>query len=368
MTNQKFTILAVVAAAVLGAGIWLGAHRASQQSVGGEGALLGDLKAKLGDVTEIRLSRGDGSKVTLRRGDGGWSVAERNFPADAQRVRELALNLASLEVLERKTSDPANYAKLGVEATESPTASGTLVDVVAGEKTWSLIVGKPAEGRAVYIREPKSAASALAQPLLTVDPDAKRWIDRQLTDIASAEVRDIAVTPTKGAAYTLTRANRGDDDLTLSPVPKGRAPASGFSLNGQAEALTAFNFDDVHALPSPAPTTTDRAVYRTFDGQVIEFNGRRAADKAIVTVSVRREPVAPDVAATPAATPATAAAPDAKPQAAKPEPKVEEAKPSAKTVERLSARAQGVEFEIPAYKYDSIFKPQEDLLEPVAKK
>jgi hypothetical protein len=361
VTPRKLAILGAVAAVVLGAGIWLGAHRDSQQSVDGDGALFGDLKQKLGDVTEIRLSKGDGSKVTLRRGDGGWTVVERNFPADAQRVRELALNLAALEVVERKTSDPANYAKLGVEAPDAPTAASTLVEVVAGEKTWALIVGKAAQGRAVYIRQPKESASALAEPLLTVDPDQKRWIDRQLTDVASAEVHDISVTPTKGAAYTLTRANRGDNDLTLAPLPKGRTPASSFSLNGQAEALVAFNFDDVHPLPSPAPTATDRATYRTFDGQVIELNGRRTADKAYVTVSARRDPAL--AVRFPAEKPADPKPADAKSADAKPQA----AKPSATTVERLSARAQGVEFEIPAYKYDSIFKPQEELLEPAKK-
>jgi hypothetical protein len=381
VTRQKLTALAVIAAVVLGAGIWLGVHRDSQQSVGGDGALFGDLKAKLGDVTEIRLSRGDGSKVTLRRGDGGWTVVERNYPADAQRVRELALNLAALEIVERKTSDPANYAKLGVEAPDTPTATSTLVEVVAGEKTWSLIVGKSAQGQAVYIREPKDAASALAQPTLTVDPDQKRWIDRQLTDLASAEVHDISVTPTKGAAYTLTRANRGDNDLTLSPVPKGRSAASAFSLNGQADALVAFNFDDVHPLPNPPPSATDRAIYRTFDGQVIELNGRRTADKAFVTLSARRDPALaarfptgkPEETKPAEANPADAKAVDAKasePKAAAAKPdatKPEEPKPSATTVERLSARATGVEFEIPAYKYDSIFKAQEDLLEPATK-
>jgi hypothetical protein len=32
-------------------------------------------------------------------------------------------------------------------------------------------------------------------------------------------------------------------------------------------------------------------------------------------------------------------------------------------VERLAARATGVQYEIPAYKYDALFKPVEELLE-----
>jgi hypothetical protein len=31
--------------------------------------------------------------------------------------------------------------------------------------------------------------------------------------------------------------------------------------------------------------------------------------------------------------------------------------------ERLAARAQGLEFEIPLYKYETLFRKQEDLLE-----
>jgi hypothetical protein len=352
VSGRNLGVLAVVTAVVLGAAIWLSANRAAQRSATADGPLFADLKAKLGDVTEIRLSKGDGSKATLKRADAGWIVVERGYPADAQRVRELALNLATLEIVERKTSDPANYPTLGVESPDKPTATSTLVEVVAGDKTWSLIVGKPAQGRAVYVREPAADASALAQPLLTVDPDSKRWIDRQIADIAAAEVHDVAITPTKGAAYTLTKAQRTDPEFTLAPVPKGREAATSFTLNAVADALTAFNFDDVRKLPEPAPTMTHRAVYRTFDGQVLQIDGRREGDKAFVTVTARRDAaLAARFPAEKAAAPATPTAP-AEPQA------------SAKTVERLATRAAGLEFEIPGYKFDSIFKSQEDLLEP----
>jgi hypothetical protein len=95
--------------------------------------------------------------------------------------------------------------------------------VVSYTETWSLIVGKPAQGSAVYIRDPKEAASALAQPALTVDPDQKRWIDRQLTDIPGAEVHVITVTPTKGAAYT-TRSTTCCVSPACSAARSMRAP------------------------------------------------------------------------------------------------------------------------------------------------
>ncbi|MEO8016773.1 MAG: DUF4340 domain-containing protein, partial [Pseudomonadota bacterium] len=356
MNHKNFLLAAGTAALLLGSGVWLSMREASQQADLGGGIVFADLKPALGEVAEIRFSKGDGSRTTLRKDAAGWTVVERQYPADAARVRELALALANLKVVERKTSDPANYAKIGVETPDSPTAGSTLVEVVAGKKTWSLIVGKGAEGRAVYIRKPAEAASSLAQPLIAPDPDQKRWIDRLLTDIPGANVHDLAVKTGAGPAYLLTRAKRADPEFTLSPVPRGRKPVSNMALNGQADALGAFSFDDVRVLSSPATPPTDVATYRTFDGQVIEFGGHREGEKAFITISARRDP---KLAAQFAEAPATPAAVPATPAAAKP------VAPAAadQTVERLVARTKSMEFEIPAYKYEGIFKKPEDLLE-----
>ncbi len=375
MMRNRSLMLAAAAAVLLIAGLWLSLHRASEQADLGGGQVFADLTAALGEVTEIRLSRGDGSRTTLRKAAGGWTVVEREYPADSARVRDLALGLAGMKFIERKTSDPASYARLGVEAPDTPTATSTLVEVVAGDKKWALIVGKNAEGRAVYVRKPKEAASALVEPAITVEPDPKRWIDRALVDIPGASVHDISVKPAGGPSYLLTRAKRGDADLTLSPVPRGRSAASSMSLNGQADTLTAFSFDDMRAVPATPPAATDHATFRTFDGQVFEFAGRKEADKAWVTVTTTRDaalaaqfpappPAAPATPATPVATvPTTAATPPAT-TASTATPAPSPAKTPDQSAERLAARAKGLEFEIPLYKYETLFRKQEDLLEP----
>jgi len=388
MRNRTLT-LGVAAAVLLLAGTWVSLHHSQQQGGITHGSVFTDLGPAVGGITEVRLSKGDGSRTTLRTDGSGWTVVERQYPADAGRVRELVLGLVNMKNVEQKTSDPANYSKLGVEAPDAPSAASTLVEVVAGPKTWSLIVGKNADGRAQYVRKPKEAASALVEPAVAADPDQKRWLDRQLIDLPGTAVHDVSVKPAHGAAYSLARASRGDADVTLSPVPKGRNPASSMSLNGQAEALTAFNFDDVHAATEPAPKDPDHATFRTFDGQVFEFTGHKSGEKAFVSVNVSRDealakqfaeapaaPVAPAAAAAPAAGTAAAAASAPAPAATKPTatppasatpaaaPVAPAPNPAEQAMERLAARGKGVEFEIPLYKYESLFKPQEDLLEP----
>ena len=377
MIHKRSGLLAGAAVVLLVAGLWLSMHKSSVQGDLGGGSVFGDLGPAVGDVSEVRLSKGDGSRVTLRKAGDGWVVVERQYAADPSRVRELILNLTSLKIIERKTSDPANYPKLGVEDPDSPTATSTLLEVVGGAKTWALIVGKNAEGRAIYVRKPAEAASALAQPGLTVDPDPKRWLDRQITDLPGASIQEISVRPAAGPAYLLSRAARGDTDLSLSPVPKGRSAASSMAINGQADALTAFNFDDMRALPPSAAAPTDHATFRTFDGAVLEFAGRKQDNKAYVTVKASHDAAlaakfAAPPAAAPAATPVTpaadsAAAPAPGPAAGEP-PAVTPPAPADRTVDRLAERAKGIEYEIPLYKYESLFKPQEQLLAPKAAK
>lgn len=364
MNRKTLGILAGLTAVLLGSGVALLAHREHQQSEQPGTTLFPDLVSSLDAVSEIRLSKGDGSRTTLKKENGGWTVVERQYPADPARVRELLLGLTGMKLIEAKTSDPANYAKLGVEAPDSATAGSTLVEVVAGAKTWPLIVGHGAEGRSMYVRKPADKASALVEPTVSVDPDQKRWVDRQLTDIRGDTVHDISVRPASGPAYLLARARRGETDLALSPIPKGRNAASHMAINGQADALSAFNFDDVRAAPATAPASVDRATYRTFDGQVFEFTGHKESDKAFVAVTASRDAALaaqfPEAAAEKPAADAKAAplpAPAPAPAAAA------AAKPADHSVERLAARSKGLEYEVPLYKYESIFKPLEDLLE-----
>ena len=174
---------------LLAAGVWMShAPLEPAGATSGGASVFADLKPALGDIEEIRLSKGDGSRTTLQQGADGWTVVERQYPG--RRARACAssrwLSPASRSSNARPAIRLTTRSSASKRRTRRPPAS-TLVEVVAGKKTWSLIVGKGADGRAVYVRKPAEAASALAQPLITADPDQKRWIDRLLADLPGAE-------------------------------------------------------------------------------------------------------------------------------------------------------------------------------------
>jgi Domain of unknown function (DUF4340) len=328
MMSQRRVVYLFVAAIVVAAGaVWLSYAKRPQSNdtLAGKPVLEG-LQTALNDVTEIRIAKGDATHATLRKRDADWSVVEREYTADSGKVRKLLLDLGALQVVEEKTSDPANYARIGVEDVNSPKAAGTRIEVVTPKKVYSLIVGNTGNTKAAYVRVPGVAKSALASPQLAPEADPKRWLDRVVADIPESRVKEVTVTPAGGPAYSVSREKKEQNDFTVTNVPKGRELSSPGAGNPVSGDLTSLQLDDVrHAPPDGKPAAS--ATFHTFDGLELQVDGFLEGERHYLALTAR----------------STAKATEAEAQS-------------------LAARAQGWQFEIPAYKYDALFRPLEELL------
>jgi hypothetical protein len=328
MTARRVTLLLAAAVIVIVLAIWLSSKGHVEKTMQ-EGApiLTGLDKSAVNSVTELRLSKGDGTKTTLKKGSTDWMVAERDYPADSGKVRKLLLDLASLDVVEEKTRVAENYPTLGVEDINSDKATGTRVDAVTPTKTYSVIVGKSSGAKSGYVRVVNTPQSFLASPSITVDADPRRWLDHTLIDIQQERIKEVAVKPAEGPAYTATREKKEQPDFTVREVPKGRELSSPAAADPIAGSLGSVSLDDVQHLPPTPPTGVSHAIFTTFDGLKLDVAGRKDGTRTLVSF-------------TPSST-------------------AKETEAEAKTLE---TRLKGWEFEIPSYKYDGMFRPLEDLL------
>jgi Domain of unknown function (DUF4340) len=336
MSPRRVTLLLVAGIVVIVLAVWLSSSPHSEQgSAAGEPVLPGLDRGTVNSVTEVRLSKADSTQTTLKKGAADWSVAERGYPADSGKVRKLLLELSALNVVEEKTRVPENYPALGVEDTHSSKATGTRVDVVTAGKTYSLIVGKSSGAKSGFVRVVSAPQSLLAAPSISVDADPKRWLDHALIDIPQDRIKEIAVAPAGGPAYTARRASKDPPDFAVTDIPKGRKLSSPAAADPIAGSLSSVSLDDVQHAPQTAPAGVSHAVFSTFDGLKIDVAGRKEGTRTLVSFT-----------------------PTSTTKATEAEAKV------------LAARMQGWEFEIPSYKYDGMFRSLEDLLqkpEPPAK-
>jgi hypothetical protein len=245
-------------------------------------------------------------------------------------VRKLLIDLGTLNVVEEKTHNPANYPQLGVEDTTSPKATGTRVAVVTPSKVYEIIVGKPSSAKSGFVRVPTKETALLAAPSITVDADPKRWLDNTLIDIKQDRVKEVEEKPAEGPAYTASREKKEQTDFTGSNIPKGRELSSPVAADSIAGALGGMTLDDVRKAGSAGDAKVSHAIFRTFDGLEVDVAGHKDGTHDLITLTAHST-----------------------------------AKETANEAQKLTAQFHNWEYEIPSYKYDAIFTSLDSLLKPV---
>ena len=390
MSPRRLFVLVVLGLLVIAGAIWLSLQRSLPRDTTIARHVLPTLSGALNDISEVRIVKaGDRPAVTLKRAASGWQLAERDgYPADTSKVRKLLIDLSQLETVEEKTSNSKLYPQLGVEDVKDPKATGVRVELSGLKQPLGLIVGKTSGMRSTFVRVPGQAQSYLASPQLSVDGDPANWLDRTLLDIAAARVQQAQVRTSSGAPYTVKRDTREQTDFTVPDLPKGRALTSPTAANSASSALAGLTFDDVRALAAGEDWTKDTAQteFRLFDGTVVTIQGRSVDDKHWIRIgssfdeALQQRFAASAASATkgsaltspagtataPASTPPKPAVPGAAAPAA-PAP-VAAAKSAAEIraeSDALAKRTGGWVYAIPGYKYDTIFRPLDQLLQPL---
>jgi hypothetical protein len=327
MRPSQVLTLILAGGALAGVGLWLVSRHSADSGAATSGQVLPLQQSDLNAVTRVRIFKGDGSHTTLVHDANRWVVTERGYPADTGQVRKLLLDVSALQVEEQKTSDPALYSKLSVETPNGPQAGSTGLDIHASGKTLNLIVGKTSGTGSVYVRVAGAAQSLLATPQLAPDADPRHWLDRSLLDIAPDQVDELDLKGAGGPDYVIKRSAPGAADYTVSPIPKGRELADPGAGTAQAGGLAGLQLDDVRKTGTAG--ATDQASFRIHDGLVLTLTGIKDGETRYLTIA------------------ATAATPAAQERA-----------------KDLSARLTGWQFEVPGYRYDTLFRPLEQLLKP----
>jgi hypothetical protein len=331
MTARRLSLLFAIGIAVIALAAWMSSRTSSEEhSIAGT-VVLPRLESSLNQVTQVRITKADHTQTTLSRGASDWLVAERGYPADSGKLRQLLLDLASLKAVERKTRIARNYPVLGVEDVTSPKATGARIDIISPGRTWSLIVGHSMDSNDCYVRVADSAQSLLASPLILVDADPKLWLDPTILDVPQNRVSEIDEHPAKGPAFSAERAKSTETDFTVRGIPHGRELTGPDAADTLGSALSSLTLTDVRkTTPPPGGTALSHAVFKTFDGLEIDITGYQDAQNHYIDVSARAT-----------------------------------GKSAATQAQQINSRTQNWDYEIPDYRYEQLFPSLDSLLKPL---
>lgn len=337
MKPRTLAVLVVLGVIALAGGWYFGVAQEPQtDTTENAGRLMfPDLSAHLADAAQVELDHG---AITLRlvrnaKADD-WGLAERGgYKVDMAKLRGLLTGIAELRLREKRTADPAEFSKLGLEDPTGKDANSTLVRVTdaAGHVMAALIAGHSrvrAEGNLpeeVYVRRPGVDQTWLAEGRLDVDNDALAWLDRDIMDIKPANIATVSVT-TGGSHLLLARTG---DALTMQQ-PADHPPLDKDHLDDVQRALELLSLQDVRPdAEAPKGEALGTAVFTTKDGLAITANPVKAGSDLWVRFS------------------AAGTGPNAAPEAAK-----------------LNARLAGWTYQVGSWKQKALVPTLDDLKAP----
>lgn len=274
MKSRTSAILVAVAVVVLVAGWYFGPHQspAEQEELPATTAFFPELAPRLEKAARIEIASAGKTFVIERKGDV-WGLPDLGFyPVKPTKVHSLLAGLVLLRRLQPRTSNPSDFATLGVADPTKAGSTGSLVTVsdAAGHPIVSLIVGHRHYGTAAdsaqteYVREPGKNQSWLAQGPLSLDGEEDLWIDHSLANISHDQIVAVNVT-------------RGEEQLRFAPkdgklalvAPADHPPLQPYKLESVWRALESLSFSHVRKGPALPGKEFADAGFKTKDGTVI---------------------------------------------------------------------------------------------------
>ena len=273
-----------------------------------EERLFEGLEDRLADVAEIEVEHTDG-KLTMKRTGAGWVVAEKNaYPANAELVGKVALQLSQLRLVEPMTRMAERLPRVWLDDTSNQdsraklvrlkdTDGATLAEVMVGRPRYNL-GGGGLDG--IYIRRPGEDQVWLAQGSLEFGKTEREWLQRQIMDVASKRVRQVTATDADGTAFVAVKAKPSDEHFAIQDLPEDAELRRNWfwDVDDTARALRGLEFDDVVPHTDKRIAGSDKlstAEVRTYDGLVVTLAMLEDADTerswTRITASVDPAPV-----------------------------------------------------------------------------
>lgn len=238
--------------------------------------------AKLATAAQIEITHRGIRTIIEKRPDGHWGIAGmRDYPVRDAKVHALLTELTELRLVEARTSDPAQFARLGLDDPNAVNSSADLLRVMDdnGTPILATIVGHrrvrtgtavPGDAlRDVYVRRPQDHQSWLAKGGLQVDPDPAQWLDRSLMNIVRTRISSVNIDDGK-LVFERVDGRFG----AIQPV--NRPKLKGYKVDGVARALELLTFREMKPDTGAPGIDARHVVFSTNDGLVVTVTVRHA--------------------------------------------------------------------------------------------
>jgi hypothetical protein len=274
MRPRTLLVLVVLGGLAVAAGWYFGTaeQAGEQQAYNGGSLMFPGLAPRLQDAARIEITHQGKTTALARHGDV-WGLEDRGgYPVQTSKLRGMLTGLTELRLVEPRTTDPAQFNRLGLEDPNGTVGTSNLLRVLdaSGKPIVGLIVGHRrvrTQGNVpeqVYVRRPEENQTWLAEGSLQVDADPQLWLDRDIMNIDHGRIASVTVTRDDAS---LSFARDGQKLVLKSPAE--HPPLDDYKVDDVDRGLELLTFQDVQTDQGAVGEKIGQSVYTASDGLAV---------------------------------------------------------------------------------------------------
>ncbi len=277
MDRRTLYVLVAALALLAGASLFVGQQNSSGPQ---QAPALPGLSPVLEQINAITITTAGGNIVArLSNTNGTWIALGSGYKANAILINSTLRQLAESKIIEAKTTNAERYARLGVQDIALKDARGFELDLSAvatsGQNlpafSAAIILGdKTSTGQ--FARIKGEAQSWLIDTSLEIPGDNVDWLNRELLDIAAAELVAITIIHPDETRVELIKPNADIPEFQLIQSTVARPAAA--NPNKIAGILSGLRFESVQPViaGNKPPTEVTIGKFLTREGMLITSN------------------------------------------------------------------------------------------------
>lgn len=178
---------------------------------------LASSSVNLNDVTQVVVSNAEQSELT--KADKvlqEWQLANLGgHPAEVSSLADFMKALSNAKVVELKTNKTEKFHRLGLRDISQPDSKATQIQLTAGDRTVTLLVGTEAKsGLGQYVRFANQNQTYLINSSIPLPKAGADWLKADILDLDFDQVRKLKVTEADKLLVSVKRDLVAVEDAT----------------------------------------------------------------------------------------------------------------------------------------------------------
>ena len=251
---------------------------------------------KLNNISRINI-KSEQTSYDLAKKNDRWVVPEYDdYPIDLKKINSLLLEISSLKLIEKKTSNPQYFEKIGINIPIRNNKNSKIIRVydIEDQLLYSFIIGNKSRASSsqnlFYIRRESDEQAWLFVNRMTIYDRSFEWVDRRLFKFGRWRIKNFKVIDHKKKQnnFYIYRDNYSDNGFKLHNLPKNQKVKKPLEVHSIVSTIERIVIKNVLKKSSINKKKIIRSIEIVmFDGQTITIDILEHKNKKLLSAIVK---------------------------------------------------------------------------------